>query len=75
MEAIACRPVVNGGIAHGSGHIVSGQVTHFNIPAISRRMWLDLALDPLAILALGEHQIVIQLEAEPEAGRERNVEC
>ncbi len=47
----------------------SGQLSHFNISRISSRMWLDLAMNSFAILALGAHQIVVQLEAEPEAGR------
>lgn len=34
-------------------------------------MWLDLAFDPFAILALGGHQTVVELQAEPEAGRAR----
>jgi len=48
---------------------VSGQKTDFNISGISRRMRLDLALDSFAILARGTHEFVVQLEAEPEAGR------
>jgi hypothetical protein len=31
-------------------------------------MRLDLAADAFSILALGTHQLVVQLEAEPEAG-------
>jgi hypothetical protein len=42
---------------------------HFNIFDISRAMWLDFALDSFAILAIGAHEIVVELEAEPEAGR------
>jgi hypothetical protein len=34
-------------------------------PSASRRIWLDLAFDSFAIFALGAHQIVVQLEAEP----------
>ena len=36
-------------------------------------MWLDIALDSFAIFALGAHQIVVELEAEPEAGRSSEV--
>lgn len=42
---------------------------HFNIFDISRAMWLEFALDSFAILAIGAHEIVVELEAEPEAGR------
>jgi hypothetical protein len=34
----------------------------FSVPC-SRRVWLDLAMDLFAILMLGAHQIVVQLEA------------
>ncbi len=32
-------------------------------------MWLDFALDSFSIFAFGAHQIVVELEAEPEAAR------
>jgi hypothetical protein len=32
-------------------------------------MWLHLAADAFTILALRAHQFIVQLEAEPEAGR------
>ena len=35
----------------------------------SRRVRLDFALDSIAVLAFGAHEIVVELEAEPEAGR------
>ena len=38
------------------GPRISGQVPHFHISRISRRMWLYLALDRFA---LGAHQIVV----------------
>ena len=38
-------------------------------------MWLDLALDSFAIFALGAHQIVVELEAEPEEEEILNFEC
>ena len=50
---------------------VSGQDTHFNISDRSRRMWLNITFDSFAILALGGHQTVVELQAEPEAGRAR----
>ena len=43
--------------------------SRFRISGASRRMWLELALDAFAIFALGAHEFVVQLEAEPEAGR------
>ncbi len=66
---------------HHSGHhqFLAGVVFRVRLristfPAALRHRWLDLAVDPLAIVALGADQIVVQLEAESEAGRERNFE-
>ena len=46
-----------------------GQSNRLHMNRVSRRMRLDFAFDPFAILARGAHQFVVQLEAEPEAGR------
>ncbi len=46
----------------------SGQVTHFNIPGISRRAGLHFLADGFAFFAVGAHEFVVELEVHPLAG-------
>ena len=47
---------------------VSSQVTHFNIPGISRRAGLHFLADGFASFAVGAHEFVVELKIHPHAG-------